>query len=90
MLTIGKIGGGDADGRTVGYYTASVARGRDDYYSGRGEAPGEWFGAGAAALGLDGEVDGEVFRAVVMDAQDPRSGVVLRRLVGERPVRGFD
>lgn len=90
MLTIGKIGGGDADGRTVGYYTASVARGRDDYYSGRGEAPGEWFGAGAAALGLGGEVDGDDFRAVVMDAQDPRSGGVLRRLVGERPVRGFD
>ena len=31
----------------AGYYTASVASGRDDYYTGKGEAPGEWFGEGA-------------------------------------------
>jgi len=90
VLTIGKIGGADADGRTVGYYTASVARGRDDYYTGKGEAAGQWFGAGAGALGLVGEVDADDFRQVVMDAVDPRTGSVLRPLVGDRPVRGFD
>ena len=57
MLTIGVIGGTSGSGRSAGYYTSSVARGRDDYYTGKGEAAGEWFGAGAQALGLAGEVD---------------------------------
>jgi len=57
LLSLGKIGGGDGDGRSAGYYTASVAKGRDDYYTGKGEAPGEWFGQGAAALGLEGMVE---------------------------------
>ena len=34
MLSIGVIGGWGGDGRSAGYYTASVARGRDDYYTG--------------------------------------------------------
>lgn len=89
MLTIGKIGGADADGRSAGYYTASVAKGRDEYYTGKGEAPGEWFGADSGALGLVGEVDADHFQAVVMDAKAP-SGEVLRSLVGDKPVRGFD
>jgi hypothetical protein len=88
VLTIGKIGGGDAGGRSVAYYTASVAKGRDDYYTGKGEAPGEWFGAGSGALGLVGGVDADDFQAVVMDATAP-SGEVLRKLVGGKPVRGF-
>jgi len=41
MLSVGVIGGSGGDGRSAGYYTASVARGRDDYYTGKGEAPGE-------------------------------------------------
>ena len=35
----------------------------DDYYSEGGEAPSAWFGQGAEALGLDGEVDRTVFRS---------------------------
>ena len=87
---MGKIGGGGGEGRTAGYYTASVARGRDDYYTGKGEAPGEWFGAGAGVLGLVGEVEADDFQAIVMDATDPRSGERLRRQVGDRPVQGMD
>jgi hypothetical protein len=49
MLTIGVIGGTSGDGRSAGYYTSSVARGRDDYYTGKGEAPGVWFGTGSDA-----------------------------------------
>jgi len=67
-----------------------VARGRDDYYTGTGEAPGEWFGAGAGVLGLVGEVEADDFQAIVMDATDPRSGERLRRQVGDRPVQGMD
>ena len=42
MLSIGKLVVGQQR-----YYEQQVAQGRDDYYSGRGEAPGEWAGAGA-------------------------------------------
>jgi len=37
MLSIGKIRAGQE-----AYYSRQVAAGRDDYYSGKGEAPGEW------------------------------------------------
>ena len=47
MLSIGKLALGQQR-----YYEQQVAQGGDDYYSGRGEAPGEWAGAGAEALGL--------------------------------------
>src|SRR4051795_2490717 len=39
------------------YYEQQVARGLDDYYAGRGEAPGLWIGSGASSLGLVGVVD---------------------------------
>ena len=38
------------------YYAEEVALGLEDYYAGRGEAPGRWTGSGAAALGLAGQV----------------------------------
>ena len=47
MLSIGKL--------TVEqsrYYERQVAQGRDDYYSGRGESPGRWTGAGTETIGL--------------------------------------
>src|ERR1700716_3370143 len=68
MLSIGKIALGQHR-----YYEQQVAQGRDDYYSGRGEAPGEWVGAGARALGLNERVSGEQFSALVagMDPRDP-------------------
>jgi conjugative relaxase-like TrwC/TraI family protein len=90
MVSVGVIGGSGGDGRSAGYYTSSVAKGRDDYYTGRGEAPGEWFGAGAWALGLEGEVDADEFRKVVMEATDPVSGERLRRPACEHPVHGVD
>jgi conjugative relaxase-like TrwC/TraI family protein len=48
-----------------------VARGADDYYTGRGEAPGEWTGAGAQALGLSGRVGAGRFNALIA-GRDPR------------------
>ena len=55
------------------YYEQQVAQGADDYYTGRGEVPGEWRGAGAQALGLSGRVSGGQFNALVagMDPRDP-------------------
>ena len=66
MLSIGKLVVGQQR-----YYEQQVAQGRDDYYSGRGEAPGEWTGAGARALGLEGRVSAEQFNALIAGS-DPR------------------
>ena len=68
MLSIGKIALGQHR-----YYERQVAGGGDDYYSGRGEAPGEWVGAGAEALGLSGRVSAEQFGALIagLDPRDP-------------------
>ncbi len=42
MLSIGKLGRGQER-----YYLDKVAEGAEDYYSGEGEAPGEWIGDAA-------------------------------------------
>ena len=60
VLTIAKLGHGRVD-----YYLDTVAKGIEDYYAGTGEAPGTWRGTAAARLGLDGEVDGDVLRAIL-------------------------
>ncbi|EHN09729.1 Ti-type conjugative transfer relaxase TraA [Patulibacter medicamentivorans] len=74
MLSIGKIAPGQHR-----YYEQQVARGRDDYYSGKGEAPGEWTGAAAARLGLSGQVDTEQFNAMI-EGIDPSDPELERRL----------
>lgn len=76
MLSIGKVGGGDAD---PAYYTRSVAQGREDYYTGQGEAKGTWTGKGAHDRGLDGEVDEDDF----ISALTPPTG-------SKRQLLGFD
>ena len=67
MLSIGKIALGQHR-----YYEQQVAHGRDDYYSGRGEAPGEWVGAGADALGLSGRVSSDQFNTLIA-GRDPNN-----------------
>ncbi len=67
MLSIGKLGLGQQ-----GYYEKQVGQGRDDYYTGRGEAPGEWAGAGARELGLEGRVEAGQFTAL-LEGRDPRA-----------------
>ena len=90
MLTLGKIGGTNGGHwRQASYYTDQVAQGAEDYYSGKGEAPGAWAGCGAANLGLDGQIaDGEL--QALLGRQHPRTGVQLGRSPGERSVRGID
>src|SRR5450755_1892781 len=58
------------------YYEEQVAKGREDYYAGKGEAPGRWVGEGVRALGLSGELDGEQLKRL-MDGQHPASGEQL-------------
>jgi conjugative relaxase-like TrwC/TraI family protein len=71
------------------YYERQVAQGRDDYYSGRGESPGRWTGAGAEALQLGGRVDDNGFMAL-MDGRDPSAGERLKRVGGRSKVAAFD
>jgi conjugative relaxase-like TrwC/TraI family protein len=58
VLSIGKVGGGEGDPR---YYINNVATGKDDYYTGHGEAQGQWGGRGAEGRGLTGGVEDEQF-----------------------------
>ena len=46
-------------GQAASYYEA------DDYYAEGGLSPSEWFGAGAEALGLKGDVDRDTFRSLL-------------------------
>lgn len=76
MLTIGKLG---ASRKQLEYYEEQVAAGIEDYYSGRGEAPGGWRGSGIEALGLTrgGEVDRSAFMAL-MHGRHTCDGTILR------------
>jgi conjugative relaxase-like TrwC/TraI family protein len=66
----------------TGYDTAYLtdAVGASDYYTGAaGEPPGYWQGAGAAALGLAGQVDAEVMRRLYHEDIGPDGQVLGRR-----------
>ena len=46
-----------------------------DYYSGAGEAHGQWIGGGASRLGLDGQVDPDDLRAVLAGLRPGTGGL---------------
>jgi len=76
MLSIGRLGvHGGAE-----YYLDKVANSVDDYYLGRGEAPGQWIGATAEGLGLVGQVDADQLRNLLAgrSATGESLGVQLR------------
>jgi conjugative relaxase-like TrwC/TraI family protein len=83
VLSIGKLSVGNEH-----YYLHTVAGGVEDYYVGRGEAPGRWVGVGAAELDLEGRVDAEPL-AALLAGRDPVDGVRLVRARSDR-VPGFD
>ena len=94
MLSIGKLSAGQAS-----YYldqaqgrvdvVDSVGEGLEEYYLGGSEARGEWIGAAASGLGLEGAVDGEALRRVLAGL-DPRDGSPLRSSSSLARVAGFD
>ena len=72
------------------YYEQQVSQGHDDYYSGRGEAPGEWTGGGAEELGLPGEVSAAQFNAL-LEGRDPRAPRTRLRAGNSEPtIAAFD
>ncbi|MFN8040319.1 MAG: MobF family relaxase [Acidimicrobiales bacterium] len=78
MLNIGKLAAGQQR------YYLDLAR-LDDYYTGRGEAPGRWFGALAPELGLDGIVDAADLGAL-LEHRNPATGEKLN----QARMPGFD
>jgi conjugative relaxase-like TrwC/TraI family protein len=86
VLTIGKLG---ASVDQLGYYEQQVAQGLEDYFSGRGEAPGRWAGAGARLVRVSGRVDREAFMRA-MAGCDPRTGERLKPEHGRTKVAAFD
>jgi conjugative relaxase-like TrwC/TraI family protein len=87
VLSISPIYRGD-DRRGVRYYLDKVANSRDDYYTGRGEAPGVWLGRGTGGLGLSGTVDADSYLAV-MDGRAPADAARLVDRGGEHRVCGW-
>jgi len=86
VLTIGKLG---ASPDQLGYNEQQVAQGIEDYFSGRGEAPGRRIGVGAGVLGVAGRVERDAFMRA-MNGCDPRSGERLKPEPGRTKVAAFD
>ncbi|HWW66519.1 MAG TPA: MobF family relaxase, partial [Solirubrobacterales bacterium] len=86
MLSIGKLGIGQER-----YYLDQVAEGAEDYYSGEGEAEGQWLGDAAKDLGLDGAVEADQLTAM-LTGHNPATGepLGLRAVGGRGAVPGFD
>src|SRR5215208_2111913 len=71
------------------YYTRELATDHEQYLSGHGESPGRWYGAGANALGLEGEASVAGFEAM-FEGRDPTAGELLSRPHGRNAVPAFD
>jgi conjugative relaxase-like TrwC/TraI family protein len=85
MVSAGKLGGGQER-----YYLEKVAEGAEDYYSGEGEAEGQWMGDASDELGLSGPVEPEALVAM-LTGRDPATGDPLGlRHVDGGAVPGFD
>jgi hypothetical protein len=80
VLNIGRMTPGCHD-----YYLSVVARGAEDYYIRRGEAPGRWLGRGLELVGLDGEVSGEALRRVLAGDHPQRLSRSSWKLRGRSP-----
>src|SRR6266566_4746711 len=55
------------------YWIRQIAESRCEYLSGHGESPGQWYGARAATLGLDGIAKDQQCRAM-FEGKDPITG----------------
>jgi conjugative relaxase-like TrwC/TraI family protein len=71
------------------YYTRELATDHEQYLSGHGESPGQWYGAGASALGLQGEASVAGFRRM-FEGRHPDTGQLLGRPHGRGAVPAFD
>ena len=87
MLSIGKLAAGPGAGR---YYVDQVAHGREDYYAGEGEAPGQWVGGGRGDARAHGRGRRGRASSRLLEGRDPASGALLRTAARRGAVAGFD
>jgi len=66
------------------------AKGREEYYTGSGEAPGQWLGSGSRGLGLVGEVTPDDLRSVLSGFAPDGLSLTAGRARPEGRVSGFD
>jgi conjugative relaxase-like TrwC/TraI family protein len=85
VLSIGKMVAGSED-----YYLNTVAAGREEYYTGAGEAPGQWLGSGTTELGLSGEVAPDHLRSVLAGHAPDGRPLTAGRVRPDGRVSGFD
>ncbi|MGD0881294.1 MAG: MobF family relaxase [Acidimicrobiales bacterium] len=85
MLSIGKMVAGSEQ-----YYLDTVAKGKEEYYTGSGEAPGQWLGSGSRDLGLVGEVAPDHLRSVLSGVAPDGRSLMAGRARPEGRVSGFD
>jgi len=71
------------------YYTRELATDHEAYLCGHGESPGQWYGAGATTLGLQGEASPAGFQAM-FEGRDSTTGELLGRPHGRNAVPAFD
>jgi conjugative relaxase-like TrwC/TraI family protein len=84
MLSIGRLGTSSG----ADYYLDKVANNIDDYYLGRGEAPGHWIGAASQRLGLVGEVNAVALQNLL--AAKSASGDILGARLSQDRRPGYD
>ena len=86
MLTVGKVGPGNAD-----YYQSAVVAGVEDYYAGDSDAPGRWVGRADLVGAVAGSLAGAVDAKLLLEAKCAPDGSRLgRTTVTERSVTAFD
>ena len=88
MLSITKLRVGQE-----AYQLSGVAQSLDDYYTGVGEAIGQWVGGGAERLGLAGHVAPDDLRAVLAGLRPGTGGLTPTGDTMRPPPRrvpGFD
>jgi AAA domain/TrwC relaxase len=86
VISIGKLTNAEA---AVRYLQHAVADSAVDYYSGKGEAPGQWYGRGADCLALTGEVTTEQLTNL-LSGSHPLTGQDLGRRWWSQKVVAFD
>ncbi|MHB8330542.1 MAG: MobF family relaxase, partial [Acidimicrobiales bacterium] len=85
VMSRGALSAGQAET----YYEEKYSQ--DDYYTEEHRVAGQWFGQGAEALGLSGEVAPEDFRAILRGQQPGTTEVLVRNANGRTERRaGWD
>jgi conjugative relaxase-like TrwC/TraI family protein len=71
------------------YYLRELATDHEQYLSGHGESPGQWYGAGTRNLGLEGEASAAGFQRM-FEGRHPDTSELLGRPHGRNGVPAFD